>query len=189
MMKTPFKVLALLLLTASVAFTSCKKDNPAPDKAANSGDSHWKFAGYTYTRGTSSQSSSAQDDKTLTVVVVSTTGNGGDHGAYSGSALTFSFYSDLGTGKYTLANTETMVSNPGSKIIDITCTIGTAVATGATLYTRTVNSTATADVTKDSDGQYHITLSTPVTLTKDVEVSGGVSGAEDTYQITVDNAY
>jgi hypothetical protein len=188
-MKTPFKVLALLLLTVPVAFTSCKKDHADPDKSANAGDSKWTFAGYTYERGTSAQLSSAQDDKTLTAITVSTTGDGGNHGAFSGSALVFSFYSDLGTGNYTLANSEIMVSNPGAKVIAITCTIGTAVATGATLYTPTVNSTATAEVTKDADGQFHITLSTPVTLTRDVEVSGGVSGAKDTYPLTIHNAY
>ena len=133
MMKTPFKALALLLLAFSVTFTSCKKDNADPAQSTG-GDSNWSFAGYTYARSSSAQSSSdTGDGGTLTAVVVTTAGDGGNHGAYSGSALTFTFYSRLANGAYTLANHEIMVSNSASKILAVTSKIGTEVATGTTL--------------------------------------------------------
>lgn len=187
-MLKPITVLAICLISISLIFTSCKKDHAGPDKS-NTGDCHWKLGGYTYTRGSSAQNSSTSDGNTIQAIVVTTTGEGGDYGAYSGSGLTFTFYSNLGTGKYTLANSTIMVSNPGSKILAMSCTIGTAVNTGAVMYTPSGNSTATADVTKDKEGQYHITLSTPVVLTKDVVVGGGIPDAADSYSITIDNAY
>lgn len=188
-MKKSFKLLSLLILSTSLVFTSCKK-NDAIAPAPTNGDSNWKFGDYTYARGGSSQGSSASDDgKTLTVIVVSTAGIG-TYGAFSGSGLTLSFYSNLGVGKYNLGNTELLVSNPGTKILDVSCTIGTAVATGATLYKPNALSTdVTADITKDANGQYHIALSKPVTLFKDVVVSGGVPNAANSYELTINNAY
>lgn len=81
------------------------------------------------------------------------------------------------------------LGDPRAKILAMSCTIGTAVNTGAVMYTPPGNSTATAEVTKDKDGQYHITLSTPVVLTKDGVVGGGIPDAADAYLITVNNAY
>ncbi|WP_354359558.1 hypothetical protein [Pedobacter sp. UYP30] len=187
-MKKSFKILSLLILSSSVLITSCKKSDPiAP--AAPSGDSNWKFGDYTYIRAASSQKSQTNDSKTLTVIAVSTAGVG-TYGAFSGSGLTLSFYSNLGVGKYNLGNTELLVSNPGTKILDVSCTIGTAVNTGATLYTPNALSTdVTADITKDANGQYHVALSKPVTLFKDVVVGGGVPNAANSYELTINNAY
>lgn len=187
-MKKSFKLLTLLILSTSLLFTSCKKNDPIASAPTN-GDSNWTFGNYTYARGGSSQKSQTNDSKTLTVIAVSTSGVG-TYGAFSGSGLTMSFYSNLGTGKYNLGNTDLLVSNPGTKILDVQCTIGTAVNTGATLYTpNALSADVTADIRKDANGQYHVSLSKPVTLFKDVVVSGGVPNAANSYELTINNAY
>lgn len=183
------KLLSLSLILITVMFTSCSKKNDPGANGKNDSDSNWKFGTYTYARAASSQSSSTSDGKTITAIAVTTSGNGGDYGAYSGSALTFTFYSNLGVGKYTIANTQAMVASPGVKILAVDCTIGTAVNTGAILYSPVGDSGITADVTLDTNGKYHITLSTPVVLAKNVVTGGGIPGAADSYSLTINNAY
>lgn len=178
------KTSALILALSATLLFSCggKDDNPAPADSETS----WKLGDYTYVKGASSQSSQPTDGKTITAVVVTTSGDGGNYGAFSGSSVTITFYSNLGEGTYTLGTTEAMVTNPGSKIITIDCTIGTAVNTGAVLYDSP--SGGTAEVTKDSNGKFHVTVSTPVTLTKKITTGGGIPAAKDSYQFTLKNA-
>lgn len=188
MIKTP-KLLSFGLLAALMLITSCnKKDDSSP--TPNS-DSSWKFGDFTYTRGGSSQDdpSGQNHQGDFVAVVVTTTGDGGDYDAYSGSSLTFSFPNHLGPGKYTLTSDENEVANKGSMVMQVNCTIGTAVNTGAILYSTDNNSGGTADVTIDADGKYHITISKPVVLVKNVVVGGGIDGAKDAYSLSVDNAY
>ncbi|MBS0027598.1 hypothetical protein ACTJJ0_32305 [Chitinophaga sp. 22321] len=176
------------LMIATLLFSCSKKDDGgAPGN--NNGDATWKFGAYTYSKGTSAQDSQNSDGKTITSVVVSTTGDGGGYGAYSGSALTMTFYSNLGEGQYTIAPTEVVVANPGTRFINIDCTIGTAVNTGSLLYTAAGNTGVTANVTKDDKGKFHITVSNAVTLKKKVAVGGGITGAQDTYQLTANNVF
>ncbi|WP_212005674.1 hypothetical protein [Chitinophaga sp. HK235] len=146
---------------------------------------------YTYVRGTSSQTSGPSGNgNTITAIAASTVGTGGSYGVFSGSALTITFYSNLGEGKYTLGNTEMMVASPAAKIISISCTIGTAVNTGAVLYAFAGGASAvTVDVTKDSNGKYHISMPAGATLTKKVVVQGGIADAKDTYELTINNVY
>ncbi|SEM67323.1 hypothetical protein SAMN05216436_106172 [bacterium A37T11] len=191
-MNINFKILSAicLLFIASTSIQSCSKDHDdKPDNETSPSGSTWKFGDYSYTSGGSTQETETTDGRNLTVIVSSTTGDGGNYGAYSGSALTMSFYSNLGTGKYVISNTEDLVTNPGAKIIVVECTIGTAVNTGAILYTPAANTGVTADVTKDDKGKYHVTINSPVTLAKNVEVTGGIPGASDTYKLTAKDIY
>lgn len=179
------RILTLLLGTAFLFSCSKKKDdNTGPSSA----DASWKLGQYTYVRGTSSQSSTTSSGKTITAMAVSTTGDGGNFGAFSGSALTFTFYSNLGEGEYRLGTTEMMVASPHTRIIVINCTIGTAVNTGSLLYS-VLGTGGTASVTQDSNGKYHVSVSTPVTFKKDIAVNGGIPAAQETYDLTIKNAY
>lgn len=177
-----------LFLTATLLFSCSKKDDGASPN--NQGDATWSMGTYVYARGASSQSSQANTNGgIITAIATTTVGAGGNYGAFSGSALTMTFYSNLGEGKYTLAPTEVVVANPGARFINIDCTIGTAVNTGAVLYSLAASSGVTADVTKDSNGKFHVTVSTPVTLTKKIVVGGGIADAKGTYDLTIKNAY
>lgn len=182
-MKKPLTLIALL--SFSILLFSCggKKNDPTPEPPA--GESTWKLGNYTYTRGASAQSGAGN----TVGIAVTTSGNGGNHGAYSGSALTAVFIKTLGAGKYTLTSTEVLAANPTARYMTLSCTVGTAVATGAVDYSATATSGGTADVTVDANGQYHINISTPVTLIKNVVVGGGIPGAPATYTLTVNNAY
>ncbi|HEY8957361.1 hypothetical protein [Chitinophaga sp.] len=175
----------IALLSFSIMLFSCggKKNDPTPDPSG--GESTWKLGNYTYTRGASSQNTSGN----TVGIAVTTSGDGGNHGAYSGSALTAVFYKALGAGKYTLTSTEVLVAHPTARYMTLSCTAGTAVTTGAVDYSATATSGGTADVTIDANGQYHITISNPVTLVKTVVVGNGIPGAPDNYTLTVKNAY
>lgn len=176
---------AIALLSFSIMLFSCggKKNDPTPEPPA--GESTWKLGNYTYTRGASAQSSSGN----TVGIAVTTSGDGGNHGAYSGSALTAVFIKTLGAGKYTLTSTEVLAAHPTARYMTLSCTVGTAVATGAVDYAATATSGGTADVTVDANGQFHINISTPVTLVKSVVVGNGIPGAPETYTLTVKNAY
>lgn len=177
------KLLSLSLIVILGLLTSCSKKN---DSNINpTGDSSWKFGDYTYTKGGSSQDSKGD----FIAIVVSTSGSGGNYGAYSGSGLTFTFPNNLGPGKYTITSEDLMVSSHGTKLMQVNCTIGTAVNTGAILYTSDINSAGTADVTIDTDGKYHITIAKPVVLVKSVTVGNGIPGAANSYSLTVNNSY
>lgn len=182
-MSKQIKFLSLSLIVILGLFTSCSKKSDPVNNPSN--DSNWKFGAYTYTKGGSSQDTKGQ----FVAIVVSTSGNGGNYGAYSGSALTFTFPNNLGAGKYTLTSEDLMVASPGTKLMQVDCTIGTAVNTGAILYSSDVNSATTADVTIDTDGKYHITIANPVVLVKNVTVGNGIPGAATSYSLTVNNAY
>lgn len=180
------KILPLLLAVFSTVLFSCGKksdDKPTPD-----GDATWKLGANTYVRGASAQTSSpGTADGLITAIAVSTVGNGGNYGAFSGSSLTITFHGHLGEGQYALGSTEMLVADPNSRIIVIDCTVGTAVSTGAVLYSYG-SAAGTATVTKDKEGKFHVSLPA-TTLTKKVEVRGGIPGAKDTYELTVNNAY
>lgn len=182
-MKKSLTFLALLSLSTVLFSCGGKKNDPTPGSPA--GESSWKLGNYTYTRG-----SSAQDATGSTVgIAVTTSGDGGNHGAYSGSSLTAVFTKALGEGTYTLTSTEVLAAHPAVRYMTLSCVVGTAVTTGAVDYSATATSGGTADVTVDAKGQYHININTPVTLAKTVVVGGGIPGAPETYTLTVKNAY
>lgn len=181
------KRFSLSLIVVLGLLTSCSKKSDSSNNPNS--DSNWKFGDYTYTKGGSSQDSKSDNKGDFIAIVVSTSGNGGNYGAYSGSGLTFTFPNNLGAGKYTLTSEEAMVSNTGTKLMEVNCTIGTAVNTGAILYASDINSAGTADVTIDTDGKYHITIAKPVVLVKSTTVGNGIPGAANSYSLTVNNAY
>jgi len=179
------KSLICILLASSTTLFSCgsKDDDPVPEPPAT--ESSWKLGAYSYNRGASSQSNTGG----LAGMTVTTSGNGGNHGAYSGSALTIIFRSSLGAGKYTLTTSSVMSANPNVRYMALTCVVGTAVTSGAVNYAATTTSGGTADVTIDTNGKYHVNITTPVTLVKTLVTGGGIPGAPNTYNLTVKNAY
>ncbi|MGN7821022.1 hypothetical protein ACTJJB_12895 [Chitinophaga sp. 22536] len=177
------KTLPLLLVLFSAVLFSCGKksdNNVSPE-----GDATWKLGEYSYVKASSAQTSSA--DGNITSIAVSTAGNGGNYGAFSGSSLTIVFHGNLGEGQYTLGTEEMLAANATNRTIVINCTVGTAVNTGAVMYSYG-GTAATATVTKDKDGKFHISLPA-TTLTKKLEVLGGIPSAKATYELTVNNAY
>ena len=179
-MKRIALITATCLFVVSVSSCSKKKDTTPP---VTNSDTNWKFGAYTYTKGTSSQGNNG-----VYSTIVDGTTDTENHGAYSGSDLIFS-WNPLGAGKYTITTSNLVLNSLGTKLISIQCQIGTAVNTGSTKYASTANSGATADVTVDANGKYHINITQPVVLTKDEIIGGGVQGAADTYPLTVNNAY
>ncbi|MBC9915108.1 hypothetical protein [Chitinophaga varians] len=180
------KILPLLLVLFSAVLFSCGKKSD--DKASPEADATWKLGDYTYVKGTSAQSSSqGPSDGLITAIAVSTVGTGGSYGAFSGSALTITFHGHLGEGQYTLGSDEMLAADPNNRIIVINCTVGTAVNTGAVMYSYG-GTAATATVTRDKDGKFHVSLPT-TTLTKKLEVLGGIPSAKASYELTVTNAY
>lgn len=177
--------LIYILLASSTVLFSCgsKDDDPAPEPPAS--ESSWKLGTYSYNRGASSQSNTGG----LAGMTVTTSGDGGNHGAYSGSSLTIIFQSSLGAGKYTLTSSSVMSANPNVRYMSLLCTVGTAVTSGAVNYAATATSGGTADVTIDANGKYHVNITTPVTLVKTSVPGSGIPGSPDTYNLTVKNAY
>lgn len=179
------KSLMYLLLASFTILFSCggNDDDPITDPPAS--ESSWKLGSYSYNRGASSQGNSGG----LGGMTVTTSGDGGNHGAYSGSSLTVVFQASLGAGKYTLTSSSVMSANPTVRYMALTCAVGTAVTSGAVSYAATATSGGTADVTIDANGKYHVHITTPVTLQKTMVTGGGIPGAPDTYNLTVNNAY
>ena len=175
----------IALLSVSTILFSCggKKNDPKPEPPAT--ESSWKLGNYTYPRGASSQTVTTD----LAGMTVTTSGDGGNHGVYSGSALTLVFKASLGAGTYTLTTSTIMSANPTVRYMTLLCTVGTAVTTGAVNYSATETSGGTAEVTVDSNGKYHVNITTPVTLVKTLVTGGGIPGAPATYTLTVKNAY
>lgn len=182
-MKKTLTFIALLSLSTMLFSCGGKKNDPTPDPSG--GESTWKLGNYTYTRGASSQNATGGN----VGIAVTTSGDGGNHGAYSGSSLTAVFSSATGVGTYTLTSAEVLAAHPTMRYMTFACVVGTAVTTGAVDYSATATSGGTADVTIDANGKYHINISTPVTLVKTVVVGGGIPGAPDTYTLTAKNAY
>ncbi|QIH32734.1 hypothetical protein [Sphingobacterium sp. DR205] len=179
------KSLLYILLISSTTLLCCgsKDDDPVPEPHAS--ESSWKLGTYSYNRGASAQTNTSG----LAGISVTTSGDGGNYGAYSGSALNVIFRSSLGAGKYTLTTSSVMSANPNVRYMALTCTVGTAVSSGAVGYVATATSGGTADVTIDANGKYHVNITTPVTLVKTVVTGGGIPGAPSTYNLTVKNAY
>ncbi|MBN9382293.1 MAG: hypothetical protein J0H74_16100 [Chitinophagaceae bacterium] len=164
---------------------SCGKSSSGPSSGNGKGNSNWSLSNYTYQRGASSQNPGGN----FVSMAVSTSGNGGNYGAYSGSSLTILF-NNLGPGKYTLASEDTLVKYLGTKFITIDCTVGIAVNTGAVMYSTTGQlPSATVDVSKDPDGKYHVTIKDSVTLIKNIVTGGGIPGAASSYKLEINNAF
>ena len=194
-MKSCFKLLTVALLTlCMVSFSCSKEDNLSPDTKPDRSTSTWVFASQGYTKG--GKGASSQDnpggikDGDYIAVAVSTSGDGGDYGKFSGSTIIYSFRNGLGAGTYKITSEAEMVSPENTeKLIEVRCVIGTAVTTGSSLYISNEHSGGEAEISIDKEGKYHMTITEPTTLFKAVEVGGGVKGAEDKYSLTAKNIF
>ena len=169
---------------------SCSSDSDndgGSGSSSSSGDSYWNFAGNKYTMSPYTSHTTAYGLST----VVATTNSDTSHGNFSGSSLVFTF-NDKGVGEYLLVTDMTLASNNGAdKVMMVRCMIGTGVTTGSSLYSLSSDSNVKAQVTKDENGKYHVTINSPVTLTKvsSGEVNGGIAGSKNSYELTANNIY
>lgn len=188
-MQSTCKLLFLAFCAVIVMNTACSKDNDPATPDSNK-ESQWTIGSYTYAPGTSSQQYIAVPDYSGKVVAVgaSTTGDGGDYGAFSGSAISFIFPNHLDVGTYTLTSSTGLKADLSQKRMVITCTIGFAVNDRSAFYTSTEDS-GTAELTLDKDGKYHINIVKPVKLIKDEETDDDMPDAADSYLLTVQNVY
>ena len=189
-MKRTFNSMAILLIAVMAFLAACSKsDSPKVDDRPEPTTGTWEFAGQTYTKVQSTQDMQSPPGAggDLVVIVITTSETADTHGAFSGSALTISFPKGQGEGTYKLATSADVAVIKGSKIMNITCVIGTATNTGSTSYTTVAELNEKAELTIDDNGKYHITLKDPVTLKKQLDVNGGVDGAESTYSLSFEN--
>lgn len=177
---------AFAVLLAIIIGVSCSKSDPAPGTDTGASDASWKMGSYTYTRGGSSQLSSVVGGANLYIISTTTSG-APTQGAFSGSAVAIKFF-DQGPGEYTLVTNAALVSaNAATKIMAIDCSIGTGTSTGSTLYSYSAG-TAKAVVTKVNN-QYRVTIDNGVTMTKQLDVNGGVAGALANYSFTCKSVF
>lgn len=156
----------------------CNDENGSPSTPPAT--EFWKLGGFTYARESSTQTKIAGSPD-LYVVSAAAIQNGAQ-GSASGSSLILKFY-DFGEGDYQVVDNDTFVAEgSASPSLMIDCTIGTAVTTGSTAYAPSAAAgTATVEI---DDGQFFVTIKTPVTLAKTQEFSGGVDGVEEEYQFS-----
>lgn len=179
--KTLYAISALL-----VVMMSCSKSDSGSGTTPGTPESSWNMGTYTYARGASSQSSSNVAGANL-YIIQATTAGAPAQGVFSGSALTVKFF-DQGPGEYTLVSeTAFTAANAANKILSIDCSIGTATATGSTLYNY-ASGTAKAQVTKVNN-QYRVTIDNGITLNKKLDVNGGVAGALNSYSFTCKSVF
>ncbi len=150
----------------------------------------WTVANNNYTAGISSSGSSSITGSTVDdfgVVSVSTTGFESLNGAYSGSALSIS-HSLQGAGTYSLGTTSDLIENIASKQMRMNVTVGTLNTSplAATLYQALSGS---VEIIVDNNGKYHLTVNTPITLTKTIDVGTGVPNAPETISFTMNNIH
>jgi|GEM_PF-2339830 len=177
-MRTLKKLYAICALF--VVMISCSKSGGDP---ADSGivDATWKMGGYTYARRTSNQSSLVVGGANLYIVYTTTSG-ASNQGAFAGSAVTIRFF-DQGPGEYTIVpETAFLTANAPNRIMSIDCAIGTATATGSTLYTYG-SGNVKAKVTKVNN-QYQVTVDQDIRLNRKIDINGGVAGALTNYDFT-----
>ncbi len=149
--------------------------------------SYWTMDAYTYVNaGKSAQSTGTVNGNPLTVVTVSTAGDT-SNGSYSGGALTLSF---IGTapGTYNIVPSQTALvsASPATNPIYIESTVGSAVATGSTMYTA---ASGQVSITVDSAGKYHFSSTAPLATAKAVDALGGVPGAPASMALVIHDAY
>ena len=117
-------------------------------------------------------------------VVVVGTNQDTSNGAFSGSSIAIT-HTLSGSGLYQIKE---QIDVGAEKQISISVNVGTGVTTGSTEYV-SANEINNVEVIVDDNGKYHFTLSSVIILNKGVEVSGGVAGAPDTIDFTMNNIY
>ena len=147
----------------------------------------WSVGSYNYVGGASSAgytNSSNSDIGSLAVTTAFDTSNGD----YSGSGITIT-HTLKGAGVYSL-NENLSEDNFSHKRIDMRVTVGTGIihpnGGGAVLYRAT---SGTIKVTIDSNGKYHFTTTSPITLSDPLFVGNGIPGSPETFSFTMNNIY
>ena len=191
-MRNPF--LSLCAAMGTVLLISCGGGGggSAPVTAAPlAPTSFWTMDSIKYVNGGfSSQSSSSNGGKNLTIAVVSTaTLAGGDqnNGAFSGSTLSFAFV-DGGTGTYNVVpNLSALINGTATTSpISVEVNVGTAVTTGSSLYAAV---SGQITVTRDSAGKFRFDSLGTIPTSKKLSVAGGVSGSLPTMMLTIKDAF
>lgn len=168
--------LTIFFFLATTFLMSCSSsDDPQEPETKAS----WKIGNYTYELGTSTQSI-----QNGVAVIVASTISDNSQGNASGSALTF-ILNDLGEGQYDIVESGKVALNTSEKLIEISCTIGTATV-NATRYDTGSSASGQATVSKNGN-TYTVSLNSGVRITKSVEVGTGVPDAEDEYTLTAKN--
>jgi hypothetical protein len=182
----------VLILAATFSTSSCKKSKsgtpepalqnpPPPQSTANT----WKMDNYKYVRG----GSAGEFDGSVTALVISTSGFSNANGFFSGSSVGISFWGGA-VGTYTIKSSETVaqahLDNPALKFLSVFISVGIEFS-NATGY-ESQDSNVTASVTL-VNGKYHVTISSPVSLIKSVNVGTGVPNAPNSFNFTCDDIY
>jgi len=142
-------------------------------------DVSWQAGNSVYFGGVSSSDTT----NTGFGVVVAGTDQDTANGNFSGSSITIT-HSLSGSGLYQVRDTfDSTLDN--QIVFDVI--VGTA-TTSATSY-NSVNAINNVEVIVDEDGDYHFTLSSPIFLERGIEVNGGVSGAPETIDFTMNNIF
>ena len=176
-----------MALCAIMFVTACGGEGTPPPTA----DSYWTMDSHTYMNGGHSEQQPATiAGRQYTIVLVSTaTLAGGDqsNGAYSGGSLHFTLLGSA-PGIYTVVpdRAALLAAAEGSKAIFIESMVGIAVTTGSTVYTP---ASGQVEVTRDTDGVYHLSTPDELQAVKTMDVEGGVSGAPATMRLKIHNAH
>jgi hypothetical protein len=167
--------------------------------ATTSSESFWTMDGYTYLNGgfgadTIHPNASRNTFEAVSVITTETL-SGGDqsNGRYSGSNLNFSFLAS-GASTYAVGTYNVIGSRsggvfgtlPAERAIDVSVTVGTNVTTGAVMYRAQQGQ---IELTVGVDGKPRFSSKGPITITKSIEVAGGIPGAPQTMTLNVKNAY
>jgi hypothetical protein len=185
--------LFLVIILLGTFFTSsCKKNKsgtpepalqnpPPPQSTANT----WKMDNYKYVRGTSA----GGFDGSVTALVIATTGSGNANGGFSGSSLSIAFWGGA-VGTYTIKSSETVaqdhLDNPALKYLNIFTTVGIEFSNATSYESQDSNVTATITLV---NGKYHVTISSPASLLKSVNLGTGVPNAPNSFNLTCDDIY
>lgn len=180
-----------LLAVASILLLSSCGGGGNDEASAPAATSYWTMDAYAYRNGGNSATSTAAIGALpVTVVAVSTASlNGGDksNGAFSGSALSFSFKGTAAGIYQVVASKAALVAaDPATLSIFVESTVGIAVTTGSTLYAA---SSGQVQVTVDSAGKFHFASVGALPAAKTQDVLGGVVGAPASMNLTVHDAY
>lgn len=177
---------SILLSMMMYSCTTGNGDNDSPSNELAKGS--WSMGSYVYQRGTSAQSTSKPiaNGPDLRTFVITTSGTG-NLGKFSGSSITGYFF-EQGEGEYKVVDKNFLFANANTgKFITITCSIGTGTATGSTSYDSS-NSNKYIKIRKQNN-DYILSTMEEVTLTKSIDVNGGVQGAETSYKFKANEIF
>ena len=146
----------------------------------------WQAGSNVYSGGAGASASNmvVTANNNFGVVVVSTSLDTAN-GDFSGSTVTIS-HSLSGSGLYQV--TDSIDTNSDNQI-SLDVVLGTSSSPTRTTSYDSVNEINNVEVIVDSDGKYHFTLGSVIFLEKGLEIGGGVPGAPDTIDFTMNNLY